>query len=69
MICQQIGQPRKNGKIPRNIYITKIETERVNLNSPTISKEIESIIKNRPLNKIQDQRASQANSTKHSKKN
>ena len=39
-----------------------------NLNRPITSKEVETVIKNLPKNKVQDQMSSLENSTKHSKK-
>ena len=39
-----------------------------NLNRLITSKEIETVIKNLPTNKVQDRKASQGNSTKHLKK-
>ena len=43
------------------------ETE--NMNRPITSNEIETVIKNLPTNKVQDQMASQVNAIKHLEKN
>ena len=40
-----------------------------NINRPITSNEIETVIKNLPQTKVQDQMASQANSIRHLKKN
>ena len=44
------------------------QEEIVNINRPIASTEIETVIKNLPTNKAQDQTASQANSIKHLEK-
>jgi len=65
---QQIGQPRRNGKFLETQH-SKTESERTeNLKKPITSNEIEPVIKKLPRNKVQDQVASQKNSTKHLKK-
>ena len=48
------------------LRLNQEETE--NMNRPITSTEIESVIKNLPTNKTQDQMASQANSIKHLEK-
>ena len=50
--------------------LSRLNQEEVeNVNRPITSKEIESVIKNLPMRKAQDQMASLVNSTKHLKKN
>ena len=44
VICQQIGRPRRNGQISRDIQPSKTESEIDNLNRPITSIEIESVI-------------------------
>ena len=44
------------------------QEELENINRPITSNEIETVIKNLPTNKVQDQMASQANSIKHLEK-
>ena len=44
------------------------QEERENINKPIPSTEIETVIKNLPTNKTQDQMVSQANSIKHLEK-
>ena len=58
----------KNGQIHRNARLSQEETE--NMNRSTISNETESeiILKNSQQTKVQDQLASQVNSTKHLEK-
>ena len=51
IICQQTGQPERNGQIPRHPHTTKLKLEEIeNLNRPITSEEIESVIKNLPTN-------------------
>ena len=53
-----------------NYRLPKLNQEDIDqLNRPISRNEIEYIIKTLPTNKIQDQMASQANSTKHTKRN
>ena len=50
--------------------LSRLNQEEVeNVNRPITSKEIESVIKNLPMRKAQDQMASLVNFTKHFKKN
>ena len=52
MICQQTGQPRRNGQILSTHTLPKLKQEEIeNLNRPIIREEIESVIKNLPKNK------------------
>ena len=52
IICQQTGQPGRNGQIPKHPHTSKTQTIRNrDLNRPITSKEIESVIKNLPTNK------------------
>ena len=52
-ICQQIRQPRKNGKIPRNIQPIKTEWgDTENVNRPINSRETKSVIKSLLTKKI-----------------
>ena len=53
----------ENHKLPR---LNQEETE--NINRPITSNEIETVIKNLPTTKVQDQMASQVNSIKHLEK-
>ena len=64
------GQPRRNGYIPRIIQLTRLNQEETeNQNKSITSREIESVIKNFPKRKAQNQKVSLVNSTKHLKKN
>ena len=52
IIYQKIGQPRKDGYIPKNIQPTKTDSLRNRKSEPTNNmKEIESVIKNSPTKK------------------
>ena len=54
--CRKTGQPKRNGKILRCIQPTKPDQKEIaNLNIPITSKETESVIKNLPMKKAQDQ--------------
>ena len=49
--------------------LPKLNQEEIeNMNRPITSNEIETVIKNLPTNKVQDQMASQVNSIKHFEK-
>ena len=51
-ICQQTGQPRRNGKILRNVQLTKNESVRTRSMSRSItSKKTELVIKTLPVEK------------------
>ena len=53
---QQNVQARRNGKILRNIQLTKTESRRNrNMNRLIVSKDIESVIKNLPKQKNPEQ--------------
>ena len=55
-VCRKTGQPKRNGKILRCIQPTKPDQKEIaNLNIPITSKETESVIKNLPMKKAQDQ--------------
>ena len=71
IICQQTGQPRRNGQVSRNIQPAKTKSRRNRyFYRPVTGSEIASIIfKKFPANKFQDRMASLGNSTKHTKKN
>ena len=59
----------KNGKILRKVQLSKLNQEEIeNLNRPITSTEIETVIKNLPTNKPQDQMASRVNATKNLEK-
>ena len=52
IICQQIGQPGRNGQIPKTHPLPKLKQEEIeNLSTTIISKEIESVINNLPTSK------------------
>ena len=51
IIHQQIGQPRRNGWIPRNIQPIKFESHRGKKFEQANNKEIESVIQNFPTKK------------------
>ena len=52
IICQQTGQPGRNGQIPKHPHTSKLKVEGIeSLNRPITSEEIESVIKNLPTNK------------------
>ena len=56
-------------KFPETYNLSKLNQEEIeNLNRPITSNEIESVMKKLPTSKVQYQKASQANSTEHSKK-
>ena len=59
------AQHRRNGQIPRKVLSPRTEQEIENMNRSIISSEIESVI-NSQKTKVQDQMASQVNSTKNS---
>ena len=71
IICQQIGQPRKNGQVSTNIQSTNTESRRNSLNRPITRRAIESVINitNSLKTKVQNHMDSLGNSTKHTKKN
>ena len=51
-MCQQTGQPGRNGQIPKHPHTSKTQTGRNRkLEQTHNSKEIESVIKNLPTNK------------------
>ena len=56
-------------KCLENHNLPRLKQEEIeNINRPITSTEIETVIKNLPTNKVQDQMASQANSIKHLEK-
>jgi len=61
-ICHQIEQLRRKGS-----WLNHEEIE--NLNKPIIYKEIKLVVKNLPKTKVEDQKTSLANSTRHLRKN
>ena len=73
----EIGQPRRNGQVSRNIQSAKIQSRKTyNLNRLITRSEIDSIIiiiiiiiiiKGSMQTKVQDQTVSLGNSTKHTK--
>ena len=69
IICQQIGSLReKMDKFLETHNLPRLNHAEIeNLNRLITSKQIKTIIKNIPTNKIQDQTAPLENSTKHSK--
>ena len=66
VICQQIGHPRRNGQISRNIKLAKTESGGNNLNRPITNSEIEFVIKKQSSQqmKVLYQTASKENSSK-----
>ena len=58
------GQHRRNGQIPRKVLSPRTEQEIENRNRSITSNEIELVI-NSQKTKVQDQMASQVNSTKN----
>ena len=72
VICQHTGQPRRNEYISRICNLLGLsQLEIDNLHSLITSSEIEFVIKkkNSQQTKVQEQIASQGNSTKHINKN
>ena len=68
-ICQKNGQLGRKGQILRKYNLPKLNQEEIeNLNRPITSMEIETVIRNLPAKKAQDQRTSQLNSTKNLEK-
>ena len=59
----------KMDKFLKRYNLPRLNQEEIeNMNRPITSNEIETVIKNIPTNKIQDQMASQVNSIKHLEK-
>ena len=49
IICQQTGQPGRNGQFLNTHTLSKLKREKIeNLNRPITSEEIKSVIKNLP---------------------
>ena len=68
-VCQENGQPGRNGQILRKVQPSKTKPGRIeNMSRPITSNEIETVVKIFQQTKVLDQMTSQVNSIKHLEK-